>query len=541
MTKRAIIHVENTEGLLDFAKFLTDSDWTILSANKTADILQREKIPVQKEQALVENNIFLNDTSKLIQDILNTRYPDPENPSPYNLEKDNDIFIICVNFYPTMNMLVNQKDFQKVKAITKPINFYISTLLRNSFVNYENILILTDPGDYKEAIIQLRTNNITNSFRAYLAAKALNLISAFDSGISDSLLIDSHLKNDFVNYLTFPFKKHQAMHNGANPQQNACLYKFPYEVGLMTGLQKLHAKELSYSIITDASFAWEEICMMYSNLKNQFTVKSTNLDGYGFTTQFTPQTGTVFTIAVKYKQVIGASFATDVKSSFQNTYRSENYDIEDVTIGSSSVIDDIAALEMVKFHLAAIVAPGFTPEAKDILDQNKSIKLIPVSKVNCPEFNIELINGGLLFQTRDSVIFNHWNVKSRKRPSQYMADQMIFGIMIAMKTRTYTAALIKNFSIVNIAEGCKSEQRALDELCFEFKKTIKNSKDNQPAADLLVSDTAFSLNDSVKELINNGVSAIIQTGGKQDDDELINYCEEHDVVLIFTGTSHISY
>ena len=62
-----------------------------------------------------------------------------------------------------------------------------------------------------------------------------------------------------------------------------------------------------------------------------------------------------------------------------------------------------------------------------------------------------------------------------------------------------------------------------------------------PVADLLVCDTAFSLNDSVKKLIDMGVSAIIQTGGKPDDDELINYCAEQDVTLIFTGTTHISY
>ena len=64
MTKRAIIHVENTEGVLEFARFLSGAGWTIISANKTEDLLHREKIPVSREQALVENNIYFTDTSK---------------------------------------------------------------------------------------------------------------------------------------------------------------------------------------------------------------------------------------------------------------------------------------------------------------------------------------------------------------------------------------------------------------------------------------------------------------------------------------------
>ena len=548
MTKRAIIHVENTEGILDFARFLSDSGWTIISANKTEDLLQREKIPVTRELALVENNIYFTDTSKLVQSVLNTKYPDSEDQPLNPQEKDNNVFILCINFYTPMGLPVKLTNKQQVKAITKPANYYISTLLRNAFVNYENVLILTDPADYKEAIVQLRTNNIMDDFRVYLAAKALNLLSAYDSGLSDTLLMEPHLSGNFLNYLVFPYKKHQALKTGSNPQQKACLYKFPFETGVMTGLQKLPAKDLSYSTITDASTVWEVICMMYGNLKNQSTVKSTNFDGYTFTTQFTPQTGTVFTIAVKYSQILGASFASDIQTSFLNTCKSKTYDIDNVTIGSSSVIDDNAAREMINHSLAAIVAPGFTPEAKEIFEQNKNIKLISVSKVNSVDYTIKLLNGGVLFQTRDSVIFSHWNVKTKKRPSQYMADQMIFGMMLAMATRTHTAALIKNFSIISIAQGCRSEKKAMDELVLELQQnkpetaqTEQSPSESRPVADLLVCDTAFSFNDSVKTLIDTGVSAIIQTGGMPDDDVLIKYCEEHDVTLIFTGTTHISY
>ena len=82
MTKQAIIHVDNTEGLVDFAKFLSDMGWSILTANRTEEILKKAKIPVMREQALVETSLYLNDTSGLIQRIMRSTFIDEPNAPP---------------------------------------------------------------------------------------------------------------------------------------------------------------------------------------------------------------------------------------------------------------------------------------------------------------------------------------------------------------------------------------------------------------------------------------------------------------------------
>ena len=158
MIKQALIHVENTDGIIEFARFLSDSGWTLLSANKTEDLLKKEDIPVTKELSLVENNTYINDTSTLLQRILSSNYFDAD--SNQN-NQDEIIGIICMNIVPALHSIQNE---QKLKSITKPFNYSISTILRTSFMNYENLLILSDPSDYKEAMIQLRTNNITEDF-----------------------------------------------------------------------------------------------------------------------------------------------------------------------------------------------------------------------------------------------------------------------------------------------------------------------------------------------------------------------------------------
>lgn len=539
MNKVAIIHVENTDNILEFSEFLVSEGWTLLSANQTEDFLKKNKVPVIHEESLVDSTIHKSDASNIIKQILNARLPDPGNPLKMLDHNASDIQLVCINLQPVV------KNFDSLKhtpSAVKPNSFFISTVLRTCFVNYENLLILSDPSDYKEAMIQIRTDNVTPEFRLYLASKALNMVSAYDSAISDSFLMAAKNKQDFTNFLMFPFQREANLKGGSNPQQNACLYRFPTETGALGGFTKLQGKELDYNVISDISLAWEEISALYFTLKNQFSVKSTNSDGYDFMTQFTPLTESVFTIAVKLNSIVGAALSTSAVQSFRKTYTYDKRNIKDVILGCSAVIDDIAAKEIVTCNFAAVVAPGFTAEAKQIFSENKGIRLIQTSKITITPYSLNLINGGLLIQTKDSKLFDHWHIKTKNRPSQDKTDQMAFGMLLVSGSRSYSAAIIKENSITGIAQCATSPEMAIEDAYYEAKRNLKrNDKEGEKLGDILVCDTSFKFCNIVKDIIDGGISAIIQTGGTATDEELINYCNEHDVVMVFTETTHISY
>lgn len=544
MIKRAIIHVENPDNILEFAEFLSKSGWTIISANKTEELLKKNKIPVVREPALIENNLYVNDTSQLTRRIMLTHYPDSNETftTQYDQE-ENNYFLICMNAYPSIE---KEATLTQLKDKVKPINYYVTTILRNAFVNYENVLILTDPADYKEAMTQIRTNNISDKFRLYLAGKALNLVSAFDSGIAASILQAKVMNVDFMNYLTFPFMKDQTLHGGANPQQSSALYKYPTDSSSVNTFLKIQGKDLTYNILGDVSLAWEQISTLYTNLKTQYNVQSKNCDGYEFTTQFTPLTGTVFTIAVKHRAIVGATLSDSVIESFKNTYSYDFQNITDVTLGCSAVIDDAAAREIVKCNFAALVAPGFTTEAKEILAENKNLRLVPTAKVVCSDLDGQLVNGGLLLQTKDNVLFDKWFVKTKNRPSQNKTDQMAFGMLLAMGSRSYSVVILKNNTITGISQGCVSSIKAVENALEEAEQNyIRSGGDlNAPdikLGDVLISDAELPFCDATKKLIDKGITAIIQTGGTPQDEEFINYCNEKGIVMVFTGMTHISF
>lgn len=546
MTRRAIIHVENSDGILEFAEYLASASWTILSANKTEELLKGNKIPVVHEPSLAENDIYAIEQSQLIKKILLTRNVINNTYTQLD-DKKNDIHIVCMNVIPGLNtaVLTNQIDNQLITS-----NFLNTTILRSSTNNYENILVLTDPSDYNEAIIQLKTDSISREFRTYLAAKALNLISAYDAGLSSSFLQSANkYSSKYMNYLMVPFKKEFQIKSGSNTQQEACLYKLPAEHGATGSFLKLQGRELSYNIISDISFSWGQITNLYAVLKEQYTVKSTNNDGYEFTTQFTPLTGTVFTMAVKFGTILGAGLSSNVLDSFKKTYAYNASDTKDVVLACSSVIDSAAATEIIKSDFAAIVAPGFTNEAKQLLSLNKKIKLVPAAKNSHIPFQGRFLNmnGGVLLQDIDARLFTHWKIKTKNRPSQIQTDEMVFGMMLAMGARSYSAVILKQNSIAGIAQGCTSTASAIQSVLFEAEKHEERITDRNGAkdsavylGDVLVTDAEIPFNDAAKKLIDSGIKAILQTGGTAMDEEFINYCNEREIVMVFTDITHIS-
>ena len=548
MIKRAVIQVENTENLIDFASFLVTDGWTLLSGNKTEEILKNQKIPVTHEIALSENNAYINESSALVKKIMLSRY-DPDLRARSDSDEYN-IFIVCMNLIPSINPSINSKQFDNQLC---PQNFFVSTVLRNSFRNYENLLILTDPADYKEAMIQLKTDSITPEFRVYLAAKALNMVSAYDAGLSASILQGKPYYENFMNYLALPFTREFQLHSGLNQNQTAYFYKSPTDNGGAGNFLKVQGKELSYSVISDVSYAWGKIDSLFSLLKNQTTVKSINSDGYEFTTQFTPLAGTVFTIAVKFNTILGAALSTSVLDSFKKTYTYDARTTTDAVFACSAVINTEAANEIVKCNFAAIVAPSFTTEAKQILSTNKKTKLIPSTRVTNINLEGSFISGGLLLQTKDSTIFNQWKVRTKNRPSQIQTDEMVFGMMLVMGARSYSTVLLKQNTICGIAQGCTSTESAIAGVFYEALKHcersngiqnvnpgIDSSVDTSCLGEILVCDAEIPFCEATKKLIDKGVKAILQTGGTPADNEFIDYCNERGIVMVFTGITHLS-
>lgn len=539
MIKKAILFCENNDKIVDLARFLEKNGWTIYSNGATADILKENNISFKIEPAFDNSPRNIAESSQLVSKILKTKISSGDS-SFETADEENNYFLVCINFNP---MISPFEAIPKIGIGSPALSTFRTTVIRNCTTNFSNVIILTDPDDYKETLIEIRTESVQQAFRMYLAGKALNLVSAYDSANASTILHTNPFSTDrFMNYQILPYQKIKDLSGGANPYQKSAVYKLGNETGSISGFKKIQGSEITHQAIVDGSFAWDQISSLYDNLKTLSAVKSENCDGYPYTTQFTPLTGTVYTVIVKYHMVIGAALNTSILSSFKKTLSYDLDSTNQATLACSSVIDENIAVEILKYNFASLVAPGFTEEALKILSQNPNLCLTIATRPPTNDVSISMLDGGVILQTLYKKLFDKWIVPTKTRPTQKLCDELALGMNLAKAAHSYSCVCIKDNAVVGISSSYSSRFKALGSVLYEAKQTFKAfPSDDNIIADVLVCDSPIYLCDTIKELIGSGVSAILQTGGTEADKEFIDYCDEHNVAMVFTGMTHINY
>ena len=216
MKNRAILFCENNDKIETLAEFLVRSNWEIISAGETARILTANNIPFREYECLdnsdPDGEVFPN----LVKNILNagrTAY--------FSDDSEDQISLVCTNLNIT-NMPAKQ--LYNLYFVKKEISLKKTFMLHAAVKNYNSVLILTDPLDYADAMLKIRTDSISQEFRIFLASKALNISSAFSASLSDSIFIQKE-KYFFPTYFMIPYQYSKKLKHGANKQQIASLYK----------------------------------------------------------------------------------------------------------------------------------------------------------------------------------------------------------------------------------------------------------------------------------------------------------------------------
>lgn len=537
MKKKAILYTSNFEKLATLAQYLVHDGWKILSAGDTAKFLAENNIPCTYTKQLEHNANSDDSFINLIHMVLAAG----RNLLASSFSTESVVNLVCMNAEPQFHKL---NDFLEVDKADNCIDFTTTTLLSAAAKNYMNVVVLCDPEDYQDAIIQMKNDSISNDFRLYLASKVLNQISANNAANALSVSEGLNLK-PCPPYFMVPFKFSGKLHHGSNNHQNGYLYSLNDKTGALSGMKKIQGKEMNFNLYENCFAAWKAISIFTRILKSPFTVDSVDCNNYPFTTQFTPAASFVFTIGIKNSNPIGAALGGTLLESFRKTYSCEPDSFNGSTFGCSSIVDEEAARELVKIDFRAIIAPDFTKEAKEIFSEKKDMRLVIASRFISDYYEIAPIDGGFMLQEPDSKMFTKLSVVTQKRPTQAQVDSMAFGMLIAMICKSDAAVVVNDFSAVGISAGNTSRKRAVRYALQDAGEYFENNQNNSLISkdrnsEILISDSVIYFDEYAKKLADVGIKAIIQTGGVDCDSEFIQYCNEHDISMIFTGIQHLS-
>ncbi|OJF77223.1 MAG: bifunctional phosphoribosylaminoimidazolecarboxamide formyltransferase/IMP cyclohydrolase [Treponema sp. CETP13] len=529
MKKRALISVFVKDGILELAQYLKSTDWEILSTGGTAKYLSENNIEVTDVSSVTGFPECLDGRVKTLHPKIHAgllaRRDDKNHMQQLKDLDVTPIDLVCVNLYPFFEKVQAGLSFPETVEF---IDIGGPTMLRSAAKNFKDVIVITEPEDYSTIITDMKAGEISYDRRRELAGKVFNLTSAYDAAVSRFML--SNKSEELPKYYDMPLIKSQELRYGENSHQKAALYLTPDHKGAFGGMKQLHGKALSYNNMRDLDIAWKGVCAFNKFVKNAKPVGGVS---------FGDCSKSIFTIALKHNTPCGAALGKTPFESYKRAFDCDPVSIFGGIVGSSTIIDEEAAIEMKKCFLEVIVAPGFTDGALKVLETKKNLRLVTAEITTDEKWDCTSVDGGLLVQNRDNQLFDKWEVVTKAQPTQTQIEEMAFGMTLAMFVKSNACLVIKDKAAVGIGCGQTSRIWAAEQALERAKKITEGLGVNN--AEVLISDAFFPFDDSVRKAAEYGIKAIIQPGGSIRDNESITACDELGIAMVFTGIRHFKH
>ncbi len=501
--KSALISVFSKDGLAPIVKKMDQLGITIYSTGGTEKFIKDLGINVIPVEDLTSYPSILGGRVKTLHPkvfggILNRQ----DNESDVAEMKEYEIpqlDIVIVDLYP----------FEKTVAsgaseadIIEKIDIGGISLIRAAAKNYKDVLCVSSVDDYSEFLDLISQNDGSTSLedRKNFAGKAFQVSSHYDTAIFNFFNTeDTTFKQSF--------NKGKELRYGENPHQKGTFFGDFEAI-----FDQLHGKELSYNNLLDVDAA--------VNLMNEFK----NDDP-------------TFAI-LKHNNACGLAQRDTILQAYKDALAGDPVSAFGGVLISNTEIDKATAEEIHQLFCEVVIAPSFSSEAIEVLKGKKNRIILVQKELELPNKLVRTCLNGVLVQDKDfktDAVEDLTDATNNKPTSNELMD-LIFASKICKHTKSNTIVLAKNKQLLASGTGQTSRVDALThsiEKAKSFNFDLKGS--------VMASDAFFPFPDCVEIADNAGITAVIQPGGSIKDQLSIDYCNQHNMAMVMTGTRHFKH
>ena len=501
--KSALISVFHKDGLESIVKKLNDLNVTIYSTGGTEKFIKNLGINVLPVDEVTSYPSILGGRVKTLHPkifggILNRQdnESDVSELAEYNIPQ---IDLVIVDLYPFEKTVISGAADQD---IIEKIDIGGISLIRASAKNFKDTFTVSSMEQYEEFLTIISQNNGTTSIeqRKKFAAKSFNISSHYDTAIFN-----------YFNEDEVVFKASETISKtlryGENPHQKGYFFG-----DLDAMFDKLHGKELSYNNLLDVDAA--------VNLMNEFLDEQPTF------------------AVLKHNNACGFAQRDNIKQAYLDALAGDSVSAFGGVLISNTEIDASTAEEIHKLFCEVVIAPSFTEKALSILKGKKNRVLLIQKSSILPNQNVRTALNGLLVQDKDSKTDNleDLNYVTKTKPSDKELKDLLFASKICKHTKSNTIVFTKNNQL--LASGTGQTSR-VDALRQAIEKATSFGFDLTGA--VMASDAFFPFPDCVEIAEKAGIKSVIQPGGSIKDQLSIDYCNEHNVSMVLTGTRHFKH
>lgn len=507
--KYALLSVTDKTGIESFAKDLVDLGFTLLSTGGTLKAIAEAGVAVTPIDDYTGFPEILDGRVKTLHPKVHggILYKRDEADHKKVVEElgISDIDLVCVNLYAFED---KYKEGNPEDVMIENIDIGGPSMVRSAAKNFKDVLIVTDPGDYKDLVAQLREGQVDMAYRKTLAMKAFSLTAYYDSMIARYF---QDITGKKASTFTLGMKKEGDLRYGENPHQKAALFVDPMSQSYFSNFQQLQGKELSFNNLNDLNTA------------------------VSLAAEFDPESEGIVCVGLKHATPCGVALGDTAYQAYTKCYESDPLSIFGGIIALNGVIDKETAEEMSKIFLEVVAARDFTAEALEVFTKKENLRLLKVDyDAQALDMDLKLASGKVLIQDCDQGAEEGFDIATEKKPSSAQMADLVFGMKVVKYVRSNAIVLVKDKTTLGIGGGQTSRIWALENI-------FSNQKDRDFTGASLASDAFFPFNDCVLAAAEKGIASIIQPGGSIRDQESIDACNEKNISMVFTGVRHFRH
>ncbi|MCA2967529.1 MAG: bifunctional phosphoribosylaminoimidazolecarboxamide formyltransferase/IMP cyclohydrolase [Acidobacteriaceae bacterium] len=506
--ERALLSLTDKTGAVEFARGLRALDIDLISTGGTAKLLQDAGIPVFDVSAVTHFPEMLDGRVKTLHPAIHggilAMRSKPEHLEALEQHAIPTIDLVCVNLYAFEKIAANPH--ATTEELIENIDIGGPTMIRAAAKNYQDVAIVVEPADYPAILAELNANqgHILPDTHWRLAVKAFHHTAAYDRAVSNRLALIGAPPSPLPATLDLRVPKVLDMRYGENPHQAAALYAAG-KSGVAGG-EQLHGKELSYNNLVDLDAAWQLVC--------EFARPAS--------------------VIVKHTNPCGCAEQATLVESYRRAFEADPVSAFGGVLAFNRPVDADTAAEISKTFIEAIAAPGFTPEALELLTAKKNLRLVQVQPVT-DQYVVKSISGGFLVQTPDLAGLDRATARvvTDRQPTEAEWAALAFGWKVVKHVKSNAIVYANDGQLLSAGAGQMSRV---------FSVEIGAKKSVLPlAGSIVASDAFFPFPDGLEAAAQHGITAAIQPGGSVKDAEVIAAANRLGLAMVFSGFRHFRH
>jgi phosphoribosylaminoimidazolecarboxamide formyltransferase/IMP cyclohydrolase len=516
--RRALLSVSDKRGLTEFAAALVEQGVEILSTGGTAAALKAAGLPVVQVSDFTGQPEILDGRVKTLTPRIHGGILALRGSAGHRREmKDQGLLpidLVAVNLYP-FEATVTRPGSTFDEAIEN-IDIGGPAMIRSAAKNHRDVTVIVDPGDYGDLAEELRRSGgkVARGTNTLLARKAFAHTAYYDGVISSYLTGRQRPQQGtgpvFPDTLSLPLLKAQELRYGENPHQRAALYREPGLPRGVAGALQLGGKELSFNNLLDLEAAWSAA----ADFRDR-----------------------PFVVIVKHNNPCGGACHARTDGAFDLALATDPLSAFGGVIGVSRRVTAAMAGKMRKLFFEAIIAPGFTPRALEILRAKKNLRILDISgSEEGTRFDLKKIAGGYLAQEADSIqvgSLRKLKVPTRRRPTAREYRALEFAWKMVRHVKSNAIIFTGEQQLVGVGAGQMSRVDSCRIAALKAQSPLKGT--------VAASDAFFPFRDGLEQIAETGATAVIQPGGSIRDNEVIEAADEWGLAMVLTGSRHFRH